>query len=918
MCQSSVEDAARGDQMLNQAMDARTQASHADPEPEEGVVLREVLGEHGVLDQDKFHDVEKRLIEARDWGALASLCAEVASRAPDPNVGRRLWLMGGFLWLEKLGEPEAAEPLIRRALASDPENHHALSALSAICERARRYDEAADLLGRMVELVPPQDRADALVKLAALVYDHLGQADRAVNALRYAYEQSPTRLDILTRAREIFIKEERWLDAKWVLDDEAASTLEEEGVEPTKEATKTIAESYRLLGVRLLSSATQHVLAEECFNRARALGDKEALSKLDELAHIRNDWAGEVARRRDAGFEARDKKRAADLYLQVAELYHVYGQDRIKTDEYLDRCLILSPGYGPALQFLEWMYQEQERTLDLLPRLNGMAASVRDPNAKVEILLRVASLLERSQDQEKSALEVVNAYRRALAIQPGHRRAVTAATAILRDRADFEGCAQILEGELAAHASEYLKVEAHLELGRIYAEELGDSARARAHFEAVWAHVPLHFEAASALRALYKDAREYPLLLRVLKVLVEYCPDLFSRLEVLHETARVAQEVGEEEKYLAYRSIFELDASAEGVERRFREVAEALSRYQALASSYARVAKTVHKDAGATFWVRAAEVYDRHLPRPRDAIFAYREALKLEPDNQVAHDALEALLRDQDDPQALVEALKVQLAQTQESEKSAIIAGKLGSILDRDLSRLPEAIQMFHRVLEEDDSNGPALESLEDLYRRSEQWSELDGILRRRESLAQTEKERADHRCRRGWVLADRLGEKQQAAELFLEVLGEFPERGEAVLALTKLLEAGVLPCRIAQALERIYAHRGQYGRQMEMLGVIIEQEERSDVRGLAARRGAKIAENRLHDFRGALELAGVALREDPSDEGLRSSFMRLAFESDDFSRAAEILEHILARDGLPASPCQKLRRPLGRSMKDA
>ena len=163
-------------------------------------------------------------------------------------------------------------------------------------------------------------------------------------------------------------KEGRYSEAKEVLDEEARAILGDaaEALESTDLAGATIdmsalgeetvlgiASSYRALGVELSHQAVYHALAEDCLQRARALGDKEALSKLDELAHIKNDWSARAAEFRNQGFEARDKRKAAEAYLRAAELYFQYGNDPIRSDEYLDRCLLLYPGFPAALRFLE-------------------------------------------------------------------------------------------------------------------------------------------------------------------------------------------------------------------------------------------------------------------------------------------------------------------------------------------------------------------------------------------------------------------------------------------------------------------------------------------------------------------------------------------------------------------------------------
>ncbi|CAN0530932.1 unnamed protein product, partial [Laminaria digitata] len=406
-----------------------------------------------------------------------------------------MMLSAGLLCMDKLKDSRRGARFLRRVLASDPGQPDALQGLVSAQIAEGAYEEAADLYERLIELLPPEDKVAALVDLADIVHEHLGQTDRALYALRFAYEQDPSRWHVLERARALFVAEGRFADAQQVLDDEARTLGSPEA--EVLSGIRRLAEAYRGLGQQLLTSATHHDLAEVCLQTARALGDEAALSCLDDLASLRTDWEARATALRDAGFEAPQKKKAAELYLQAAELFARYGQDALRADEYLDRCLILSPGFPPALRYLETVHREQNRERDLVKRFNAMAAQVKDPASKTDILLRVAQLEEGALPEdgtpEPEVLEgIINAYRRLLALQPGHREAVARLAEILEAEGRSADLAQVLEAHLAALSEPYSRLQVHLELGRTYAEQLGDSARARNHFEAVLSLRPNH------------------------------------------------------------------------------------------------------------------------------------------------------------------------------------------------------------------------------------------------------------------------------------------------------------------------------------------------------------------------------------------------------------------------------------------
>lgn len=861
-------------------------------------LARRVWDEDGMLDPERLAAVEAELIAQKAWATLAGLLASAAERASDPEIGRRTLTRAGHMYVDDVKDPRRGAALLQRVLASDPLAPEALAGLVRACLADERHEEAADVMERLVQALPDPEKVPVLVELAD-VAARLDQVDRALYALRFAYELDPSRWDVLERARGIFEAEGRYEDAQQVLDDQTRALLGDEALESPEvlagrvqevfEAAEgapegspqvevgamvsRLAAAYHGLGEALLSSALFHDLAEICLLTARSLGDEAALSLLDELASLRKDWEARATALRDRGFEAPQKQKAAELYLQAAELFARYGQDALRADEYLDRCLILVPGYPPALRYLEAVHRGQGREGDLVKRLNGMAAQVKDPSVRADILLRVAQLTEaglaEGEAPEPEQIEaVVNAYRRLLAHQPGHREAVARLTDILSEQQRPADLAAVLEGHLAALSEPYQKVRVHLELGRIYAEQLGDSGRARNHFEAVLSLRPRDFVAASALRALYKDAREAPLLLGVQKVLLEHCPDLFSRLELLAEMAEVAEEVSPDEAFSVARAAFELDPEANGARARLEALAEKLGRFQALAETFASAASRRAGPSAEALWMAAGRLFDSKLPRPQDAIRAFREALRENQGNAEATEALERLLRQQDDPEALVEMLRAQLAGSEDPEQQRILRSKVGEVLAGRLGDLEGAIECFEAVRAAAPDDPSALASLDDLYGRAERYEAQAQILDRRAQLADSDAERAELLCRRAKLFDERLSDPEKAVELYLEVLEAHPDHGTPVPALADLLERGVARAPIAAALEPAYGRRGQPDRQLVMLEVQLEGVEGA-ARAEIAQKAARVAETRLDDRGRALTHLLTAVEVAASDEAL-------------------------------------------------
>ena len=62
--------------------------------------------------------------------------------------------------------------------------------------------------------------------------------------------------------------------------------------ETPDDTSRALGERFRCLGIELLGTALDHGRAQACLEHARALGDNDALSQLDELAALKQDFEG--------------------------------------------------------------------------------------------------------------------------------------------------------------------------------------------------------------------------------------------------------------------------------------------------------------------------------------------------------------------------------------------------------------------------------------------------------------------------------------------------------------------------------------------------------------------------------------------------------------------------------------------------
>ncbi|HJL41277.1 MAG TPA: tetratricopeptide repeat protein [Myxococcales bacterium LLY-WYZ-16_1] len=851
----------------------------------------EALNPQGLLDLAAFSEVEGRLKDQGDLQGLADLYAFAEGRAPDAAGGRSVWLRAGLFWLHERHDARRAETLLRKVLGTGPEDPQALEALQKVCLEAERWEEAVDTMERLSQQRSGPERAALLVRAARVARERLDHPDRALRALRVAYDADRLNPQVLRDAVSLLFEERRWTEIKALLDDAVHH------VAAAGHSVEELSRDYRELGRRCMQHAVFHGLAQTAFEEARRLGDQQALQLLDRLTVVRADWKARVQELVATGLETRDKATAAALYVEAAELCLVYGQDALKAEEHLNRAILLR-GFDPVLRYLENVHQAQSRPGELVRRLNDLLHSVSDLPTQVRIRFRMARLAAESYQPGLDPEPAMEALRQVLSLDPGHREATWMAAQLWTELGRVREAADLLERHLATQTDPYVRRKLHLHLGHLHAERLGDSNRARGHFEAVLQEGP-HLTAATALRALYKDAGELKPLLEVQRVLVDAMPDAGTRRALLEEMAPVAEALGPDEAFAVARLAFDQDPADAGIRERFESLGMAQERYATLAEAFEDAAGRLEGSESVAYWRAAARLYDERLPRPQDALRCYRALLRREPNDSEAQRALEALLRQQDDPQALVELLGVQLQQASDPEQRRVLSVKIADVYDRELGDPDEAIRRLEEVLREEPHHATALAGLDSLYTRKGHVEALVGILAVREALSESPREAADLALRRAELFERSLEQPEEAVGVYVSVLRN-DERPEAVEGLQRLLARGIKPREAAKALEQAHARSQDAVRRVDMLSVLIEQDETAEQKKAHALKAAELSAERLRNRPASLEYLAIATALDPADEGLRERLVDLAVELETPDPADRALEGA-SKSGGPA-----------------
>jgi len=815
-------------------------------------------------DAQAFQSLEALYHRESRWEDLVELYDRSARLGPGPAAP--LLSQAARLAHEKLGNLARAEELYRQLLEAAPADPAAHRAMEALLEERGDWPALAAALER--DAAQAEDRREAAriaVRLARVHEERLGRRDRAALLYLRAHRLDPGLEEARARGVAALVALRRYGQAKRLLD----QAREAGAVE-----VRALAAEYARLGAALVDEPLEHGLAMDALIEALTL-DRSAPGAAEARARLRDmprAWREEAARVEAAASAINDRREAAALQLRLAQLHAAYDPDAAqRVPERLERAWALAPGNPFALDLLARTYEARGDHRGHADALARLLAATRDRAGLVALHLELARLALVRFGDAKGALA---ALRRALDLDPASESAAIQAFEHEVDAGRFAEALEVLERHLAAAPEKAAHAPLRVRAAGLAREKLADPARARRHLEAALRADPAHAPAAAALAPLLAEAGEWPRLAEVLERSARWERDPAERIRLLERLAEVQQErLSRPRDALRTLSLALAVDPSRGATRKAMEGAAARAdAFAELARAYRAAARAADDlRARKVLLRRTAEILDRDLGAPEEAVRAWRELVELDPADRGAASALEACMARAGQREELVRTLEERRARAEGEERRSLTV-KLARLWaeagedERAAGAWREAL-----ALAEDDQALWGLHAALEVQAGPLAAEERVRVLAQLAARARGPAERAALELERAEVLAEPLGRLAEAAGAATAVLQAggigAGQQAEAIALLERLLGRGVDPLRIGQVLAPAYAAAGDPGRQVAMLELVARSlpaaaEPRERARHLLD--ASAIRAERLNDRRGALSAAAAALRACP------------------------------------------------------
>lgn len=765
--------------------------------------------------------LERLFLEEEEWALLTEVLTHRVTVTADPRTRSSLWHQVGTLRRDRLEDVEGAIAAFQSILdlkVGRDDTVDALQALLVLHEKLEHWPDVEEVLKRLTKLAAGDaQRGELMRRTAEVTGRKLGRGQDALELLKRILDRTPrdeaardmvrsylnadeTRDKAIGMLLPLFEAERNW-----------AALLELEELQARHQPS----------GRRRLQALMQvaHTSEERLQDSARAFSvlcgamteaaDQPELSAiLEKVERLGTDPSRAEALLK-AYAETVDHILDSDLQLRVRKNMGLVSLERTNdvaaARGAFEKALEIAPGDVSVLDALERIYATQADAQALTDLLLRRAERSDDEATRDGYLVRAAEL---QRVQLELPEDAIRTYERLSENALNNPEVQDALEPLLEQTGRHQDLATHLNRKVARLRGKEL-VDAHLRLGRLHGEHLGDVESGIRHFATALRLDPDHAVGTSDLERYLDDAsmrlrvaemlepvfaavQDWPRLAQMQEIRLAECNDPDERVGILLRIARIEEEQLEdlERAYATYARVFEHAPTNAEVRDHLSRLAGILGRvdgYANLLTTYLEgpgegdgsdEALEVLKEA-ANLWANALREPSRAIPllvRLRDA----------KPDDASVFAALEAALIGSSSWQELVEAYWRECDASMDEERQVELLQRLANAATEWLEAPGEAIRAYQRVLEIRPDHDAARVRLERLLDKEGRSEDLLDVLRDRHERTTDPQQRGNVAVRIAELQAGALANLDDSIGTLEALLEEAPGHPEGV----SLLEA--------------------------------------------------------------------------------------------------------------------------------
>jgi tetratricopeptide (TPR) repeat protein len=834
---------------------------------------------------------------------------------------------------DRLGSTDRAIEVWRSVVREDGNDPRAVANLERLYREGKKWTALVELLKDQFDAIPDTDagkpaRIAKLLEITDLYRKELRLEAMALATLQRILDIDPRHQGSLEVLADTYASSKRWNDLLGVyqrLRDAAKA-------DGDKQAEADVLRKVAAIWVEKLGNPQR---ALEPLTELLALlpGDRGARDMMANIHEVRRDWRALIALRREElaesdGTAGRNSDEALALRLELARLAEDKLGDRREAIAGWNAVLLHHGENDKALEALARLYERESRWPEAAEIRHRQVAIADSIGRAVKLLTDIGHVYSERLRDHQNAIRV---WREIARIVPGHDKAlrtlrdayvVAGMWDELTDLYVAQGRVSDLVDALQSAADRVSATDERVGLYRRVAqlcrERLGQPERAVKALERTLAIQPNNLVVARELLPIYREQNNWAALMRTTNVLLESVDKVDDKLELIAQLREVAAEKLQSPQLTFQWSAraYELRPTDQTLRDQLEAAAQSSDNWDELTRLFERriagqpvsgedsetsgeisvqAVRRADRDEQLLLLGKLAAIARDHLSKPDDAQRYFRRIIEIDPHNEGAMSALEAIYTSTRRWDDLSEVYRRRLDVAPNDAARLLTLRGLARLQEQQLRDLDAAVETYDKILALEPEDLRTLDSLAEILRGRGEWQRLADILQRKLELPSLPEgqgirpiEPADIPVlfELSHVRAARLAQIDRAIQGFLRILELEPTHRAAVEALEEIQRADPSTAvTIMRGLLPYYRRVGDRVREAEAMEVLLSAVEPDDGGDdIAARERRREQKSQLAaiyeqmpERRGeALEIYAELFELDPSDWEGRQLLQRL------------------------------------------
>ncbi len=734
-----------------------------------------------------LHDLATLYRRLGQWQNMPKTLQRCVDASRTDEDRRRFHIELGEVFEKHLGQPDQAVEHYNAALALDPRDRDALTALARVYEARGDWRALVDVQRRRIEGAEDAVGAVALrLEVGRTLEDRVGDLDGAIGEYRAVLEGDPGNLDAL-----------RGLERLYVRLDQPPALLQV--LEAQLEYAPTERERIKLLsriGAMLEEQFVKPDLAIERFEQVLEIDptDLGALRSLERLYRNTARW-NELISTLDRHLAATPERRdRVALHEQMGRVYFEELRDLDHAEDAFRNVLEADPQHVATLEALSKVYEAKgdwDSAVVTMEQLSDLLGA--DRARQVDLRYRIAKIVETRLEDEYRAMEM---YRGALDVDPGHARSLEALRLISARREEWYDVARLLEREQQVSEQPSARARLQAELGRVNAQHLDDPDRAVAWYEEAIRNDPDLEEAAWPLAMHYVSTERWAEAEPLAEMLTRRASrrDPVEQMQIQLTMGRVAQALGKLDRAVkAFTAAQALDRSNVDALRLLAGAYFDKGDWENAFKNY-QLLLVHHKDeldaeGRADLYYRLGVVKREQGDRRRAANFL-EKALEETPGYRPAIEAMISTYQAGGEWDQVIAYKNMLLEQEFDDEKRYPMIVEIAELWQEKAKNPQKAIQSYAAALEIKPQDRPLLNKLLALYQETGQWTKLVEIIGTISELESRPEVKSKFAYTIASIYNDRLKDPDQALTYYNQALDLNPSELKPFTKINEILTA--------------------------------------------------------------------------------------------------------------------------------